>query len=1166
MKKQTKHLSRRGLALFLAFAMCAGTPVTAWAEEGGNDSVAVVDPKSDEDGNVIELNVEINAGENTWTAETGNGGTVSGTLDTHEGENGTSTTWTGGSSSEDGRTTVSVSGSSSENTTQGADGDIVVKVENSTVSTETTVDDRNRPVSQDGAEKESGTTTTTTVTDGPQDQIIDREPTLDGNGQKIPGGTEYIPGNDGGFDMGEDQEYAPDDRPILTDVDEWELKDGQDEIRVDVKFENGKDEAQKRVEIVVDTSGVWEHMKAKPDGAKDYEDPDTHEKGYSYTDQDGTEIIVIEKANTDENGNITGYDSTVITTSRGTKTETDTAVSEQPEATRPGDPVRQTPTVEISPAVYDTVPEPYVGENGNTFTTTYEPLYDTDDNGGKILYKWQDGRYIVAEDGQPVAIGYLSTVIETNGAGEQVSCSKKAILGTRTTTTQYFTDREEDWKIITRTSVQTVTRVVTETGQELVVEKEPVDANGNKTTSGVWLKMERSEGQEHGVRDESKELTPAEEKKNAAEPGKTDGKTDLYNRAPVGRAVMAERDIHIYNWDGETNSSITRSSETISADTVFFVGITKKIGGELWGKVGNNRWIRLSSTSEVANPDEYKRAAEEGRYLYTGEFGLESAFMVNGSGTDSQGKYQAHQFAIYDSEGKVHYVYCADFHVNPQLDAAYGKTDIVRPNFWNENTAVNEVIAGHVQAIAMHGYWGTESGSGSLEYVKKMLKESADENGRIAYTCKGQTCYISKDDVDKLTDEMALTATQAAIWSYATSGNSTINVEEPFGRYHYGYVEGKEKWSDGQLFEAGEKEVAMALYSYLRGLTETSYRKEEIGKDNIVGGGITVKSLATDENNNPIIVSEEDKTNTVYKYNTDISFILNVEPSQLNDNLLVSLLDADGNPLKDENGNPLTWRVAGKNTAAQNLKGVTITTDEKNQTVCTIENVQLTEGVTVTLNLHGTQLVEKGAYLVVAHRNGMPDSSYAQTFVGAEEKIHAVDLNVDLTFNVREPSVKLHENGTRAEGSRTDTYNEYEYQTLTRRDIVNEIVVTQSEWGERTWHTTTVWPDDPVTPPTEPEDPGTPDIPDTPVPLVNIPEDGVPLAGLGSGGLTEILDEDVPLAAAPLIDIFDEEVPLAAVPATGDISLLWYVMTMFAACGLLILTIPDGRRRRAEHR
>ncbi len=156
-----------------------------------------------------------------------------------------------------------------------------------------------------------------------------------------------------------------------------------------------------------------------------------------------------------------------------------------------------------------------------------------------------------------------------------------------------------------------------------------------------------------------------------------------------------------------------------------------------------------------------------------------------------------------------------------------------------------------------------------------------------------------------------------------------------------------------------------------------------------------------------------------------------------------------------------------------------------------------------------------------------------------------MNLSFDLKFNVREPVVTV---------EKTET-EEKELVSTVKRDWDK---TSETKYTYKT-------PEDPKDPenPREPDRPNTPNtpttptrvhhdrstpIPDAPTPLASITEDPTPLAMLP--------EEPVPLA------IFDEDVPLASVPATGDISGLWYVLTLFAGLGLMGMGVLSGKKRK----
>ena len=549
---------------------------------------------------------------------------------------------------------------------------------------------------------------------------------------------------------------------------------------------------------------------------------------------------------------------------------------------------------------------------GKKTTVTVEDLYDVDDQ----------GNIVKDESGNPVVVGYLTTTVVAGADGVQVSSSKTSVWGAKTTViTPLVTTTTED-QTVTTTSTILVTKATTVNGQYI----EMADMAGG-IHCGVWGQMGAvQEGDGHG-KEETNNFTPT-----VTEPavGKTDTSTDLYHRADATYQIykVTADSLNVRPGAGSDSGSPVRA---LKKDDIVIVVETKAVNGATWGRIGTGEWISLGYVGTP--PAGTKPKADQGQFLYLGEYGLESAIRVNGEGSTT-GTWQPHQFKIYDSQGNAYYVYCADFEVSPVKGTDYGKTDVMDADYWVKGDgAANTEIAKHIETIALNGYWGTGTGAGSLNAVKEMMKKAIDE---------GKIGGIQKSDVDRLlTDGMALTATQAAIWSYATSGGK-INTKNPFGKYN----------SDGAMVQNGftekEKEVAMALYHYLRGLersNEERSKEEEINEKNITQTSITVKSLATGEDGKPIVNDNTDPHNTAYSYNTDVSFILDVEPSQINDDLIVRVLDSNTGKVI------ATRRLAGDDSKTNYGKIV------GNNGNYTIENLVLAEGVKITLNLNGIQKI-----------------------------------------------------------------------------------------------------------------------------------------------------------------------------------------------------------------
>jgi LPXTG-motif cell wall-anchored protein len=91
----------------------------------------------------------------------------------------------------------------------------------------------------------------------------------------------------------------------------------------------------------------------------------------------------------------------------------------------------------------------------------------------------------------------------------------------------------------------------------------------------------------------------------------------------------------------------------------------------------------------------------------------------------------------------------------------------------------------------------------------------------------------------------------------------------------------------------------------------------------------------------------------------------------------------------------------------------------------------------------------------------------------------------------------------------------------------------------------------------------------TNTPGSNPPGGNPPSGGENPPPVIEIPDEPVPLAPPPadvadeVVEILDEEVPLANIPVTGDASLLWVVLSALSGTGLAGLSFA-GKKREEE--
>lgn len=971
--------------------------------------------------------------------------------------------------------------------------------------------------------------------------------------------------------------------PVVDENGEPVYKDG-----VTVNMTPGESDQK---DIVANISKIVEEKIEKElkdrEGVEEYnEDGKT---GYRYVDNEGEHIII--KVFDPTGKKLIGYETKLIVTTPGS-----VGPGEEVGAFDPNDPnappewdqpngAGTVTKIELPERPQTKTDEP--DEKGNLVTVEVKELYDVDSNGNIVL----------DASGQQVVVGYLTTTIVRDANGKQIEGYQKAEWGVRTTvvTNGDTTASTEDKLVVSTSSVSMVTRAITADGYVVDIDSAQMGfVEGSMSTVNP--------GSTHGNETE-KVMAP-----EVGEPGegKTDAETDLYNRKD---AKYVGYEVNSYDGKLTVRKGAGASYEEVTVlhnGDKIYVFAYEKVGTSTWGRIGKDQWVNLTyaeSTYELTGdltlrsepggaslkkwPQKGERVhvlewkeyngnlwgkinyggktgwislnskysnteipprADKNQYLFLGEYGLESAIKANidDDTDDDHDTLRPHQFKIWDDQGNALYVYCADLDTKPKEGTDYnGKVSIEEvinsagSTIWDKNDPENNSkIAKHVQAIASNGFWGTTEGMGSLDKVKEMLKDAIEQKKVNVDGLDITDKAAVERFVGNLTEGMALTATQAAIWSFAASGKA-INKEDPFGRYQ----------NNGSIIDWNvdkeKKDVALAFYKYLCGLDpdKAEYTPNKITEDSIKGASITVKSVVFDENKQTQEVADQ-KDNTAnkeYKYSTDVSFILSVKPSQINDDLVVSIFDPKTNELLARR------RLAGDSSKDTGFHSGKMIENADGTYTYTIENVLLPEGTNITLRLQGIRATAQ-AYLIQAKTpDGVDDTTYSQTFVSASGIKQDVDLSLNLTLNVREPVVEIVEN----------------------KDTTTELISTVERNWKKTSETKYTYktPEDPKEPdtPDTPNTPNTPNTPsnppttrtrrdrstpisDTPTPLAGIPDDPTPLAMLP--------EEQVPLA------ILDEDVPLASVPATGDISGLWYALTLFAGLGLMGMGALNGKKRK----
>ncbi len=517
-----------------------------------------------------------------------------------------------------------------------------------------------------------------------------------------------------------------------------------------------------------------------------------------------------------------------------------------------------------------------------------------------------------------------------------------------------------------------------------------------------------------------------------------------------------------------------------------------------------NASLDLTTGGEDLN---YSRPKEGFRFM---GYGVDTTLNL---GTDNT---NVHQFRLTDANGKEYYALCIDFHTTIKQGHLYDIQDITSQDYYQTEGSVDVESAEKLRIIALNGYWGTadktgtDTDVGSLEEVKSMLRQYlADQN-----MTESQINSI----VNSLTPGQALAATQAALWEFGSSAQhdklDTSNLVYNGWTYKNGkYVKNEDYLNTEYVYNA-----LLALANDPNTQLAEDEGVEFLDKEDITGGAITVKSKVVSQDEGH---ANNDNNSNNDIYNTDLSFTLGIEPSKLNGDLIVTV-NVGGEEVKKV-------RLAGADDPLLPL-GRIIKNDDGSYT---IPDVELAEGVSVNLNLSGTQDLGTGVFIYTSLEGEISDSQTLITLAGGERK---VNLNMNMTFAVEEPDAEV----TRVEGTETDVVHTLSTRTDTKFDYATHIRTTTTTSGEANTVTegtvqTKVYAD---------------------VTVIDVTTEETKNERSWSSSWRKDYDpkpdsheDDIPLTEIP-----DEEVPLANVPKTGDISMLWLVLSGLSAGGLMLLT------------
>jgi len=282
-----------------------------------------------------------------------------------------------------------------------------------------------------------------------------------------------------------------------------------------------------------------------------------------------------------------------------------------------------------------------------------------------------------------------------------------------------------------------------------------------------------------------------------------------------------------------------------------------------------------------------------------------------------------------------------------------------------------------------------------LLQIKMLMKEACGPDAVITVETDdkgGKATYKIADIIDGLTESEALAATQAAIWCFANGDSNTRDGKDGFiahGPVNV-YKPNPNRNAYAREYVPESDARAMAVFNWLRSLDPVADTAEDIAtvineKNAVDNMSLTVHDKAEDHACN----MDDNADNDVY--NADLNFTLAFVPDPEKDDLLVYLLDKDGNPINDMDGDPVIRRLAGRNSEGRTADS--IEPDENG--VYTLTDLQLSENADLKfdLRLEGTQYLKEGVYIYTAH--GGSDKS--QSIVGIAQGTQTVDISFGMT-------------------------------------------------------------------------------------------------------------------------------------------------------------------------
>ena len=339
-----------------------------------------------------------------------------------------------------------------------------------------------------------------------------------------------------------------------------------------------------------------------------------------------------------------------------------------------------------------------------------------------------------------------------------------------------------------------------------------------------------------------------------------------------------------------------------------------------------------------------------------------------------------HFTMAHPETGKLASTYCADLTTHALEGYSYNLHNLEDTNHYTKKNADK------IRAVAMNGYWGiaddpetVEAEPGSLAAMQAMMRSAVDP--------KTNQRVFTEDEINLLTDGVALTATQYAIWAQSNQMNDVEFINTHLISKDATFKNTQSTKTLGNIPESMRPKVAVLfkLYNYLANLpamtlTENTTANTIINADNFQKSmRVIIKDKPANYANN----LDDNPDNDVYL--ADLRFALVTKPLEGNgDDLTIRILDENN------------YELASGRIASSTRSGETLLVPDA-QGYYTFRNIPLTESAwKITVALNGTQNLARGVCLYTSE---VKDGETSQMMVGVAEGERSVNVKMTLTLD-----------------------------------------------------------------------------------------------------------------------------------------------------------------------